>query len=314
MSAFRDEVAAAITQLQADMTEALEQVEGQSFLKDSWTREDGNGYGQANIIQGGRVFMKGGVNYTRILIPMQPGVARAMSERGKKIEEAHLSDYTLFATGVSMVVHPINPMVPTIHLNYRYLEILKEGEVVDWWFAGGSDLTPYYLFPEDCVLFHKSLKDALDPYDSAFYPAFKKECDEYFFIKHRKIARGVGGIFFDDVNSLEPPALLEMLKSCGGAFVSAYPEIVRRRIDIPYTKAERHWQEVRRGHYVEFNLCYDRGTKFGLMTPDANLEAVFMPMPLKARWEYKLNYEEGTPEAALIAVLRDPKDWVSDQT
>jgi coproporphyrinogen III oxidase len=313
MSDFRDTVLSVITTLQADMTAALEAVEGQPFVRDSWTREDGNGFGQANIIQKGRVFQKGGVNFTRITMPLNPGIAKAMSDRGKQIDTSVLAEYSLFAVGVSMVIHPVNPMVPTIHLNYRYLEITRQDQVIDWWFAGGSDLTPYYLFPEDCRLFHRTLKQATDLYDESFYPAFKKECDQYFFITHRGFARGVGGIFFDDLNTLEPTVLLEMLQSCGRAFIEAYPEIVRRRMDLPYTKAEVHWQEVRRGHYVEFNLCYDRGTKFGLMTPDANLEAIFMPMPLKARWEYKLKYDSGSREAELLAVLREPKDWAVDE-
>lgn len=311
MSAFRDEVATAIMRLQEDMTLALEEIEGKPFVRDAWTRPDDNGFGQANIVQDGRVFSKGGVNFTRICMPLNQAIARAMSERGKNIDQGALGEYALFATGVSMVIHPVNPMVPTIHLNYRYLEITKQDEVVEWWFAGGSDLTPYYLFTEDVVQFHRSLKDALDPYNASFYPAFKHECDGYFQIKHRGISRGVGGIFFDDVASLEPSRLLEMLQSCGRAFISTYPEIARRRMDLPYTKAETRWQEVRRGHYVEFNLCYDRGTKFGLMTPDANLEAIFMPMPLKARWEYKLSVEPGSREAELVEVLKHPKDWLA---
>ena len=262
------------------------------------------------MIQDGTVFEKGGVNYTEIEMPLTKTLAAQMSERGKNIKDSRLSDYFLFATGVSLVIHPRNPMVPTIHANYRYLELLLDGEVQDWWFAGGTDLTPYYLDESDCTSFHASLKSACECLSPDFYQRYKEECDEYFLIKHRGIRRGVGGIFFDDVNTWDKEVLIEFQRRCGEAFVNSYPEMVRKHKDDVYEKCHRNWQKIRRGHYVEFNLAYDRGTKFGLMTPDANLEAIFMPMPLAARWEYKYKIVEGSEEERLMQVLRTPRNWV----
>ena len=307
---FRERVKGTIQHVQKVITESLEAEEGSEFMKDSWTRKDGNGYGQANIIQGGKVFEKGGVNFTELEIPLSASLALSMSERGKNIDKEKLESHKLYAVGVSLVIHPRNPMIPTIHANYRYMEITLEGEKKEWWFAGGSDLTPYYLDEEDCVLFHSCLKEAMDTANPEFYPIYKKECDDYFWIKHRGFSRGVGGVFFDDVNTLDRETLLAMIKSCGESFVSYYPQMVQKHKDEPFTKENRKWQKIRRGHYVEYNLCYDRGTKFGLMTPDANLEAIFMPMPLAAKWEYKYIPEEGSPEHRLLEVLRNPRDWI----
>lgn len=311
MDGYREKIISNVKEMQEKITVALENIEGNEFVRDSWQRADQHGKGQANVIQGGRVFEKGGVNYTEIEMPLTRSLATYMSERGKNIDQSRISDYFLFATGVSLVIHPRNPMVPTIHANYRYLELLLDGEVKDWWFAGGTDLTPYYLDESDCISFHLSLKSACDSLSPDFYAKYKAECDEYFLIKHRGIRRGIGGIFFDDINSFDPDTLIEFQKKCGEALISSYPDMVNKHKDDPYEKAQRHWQKIRRGHYVEFNIAYDRGTKFGMITPDANLEAIFMPMPLSARWEYKHKIEPGSEEAKLWQVLATPKDWVN---
>lgn len=309
-SSFRVRIIDLIRSCQERITVALEELEGGDFLRDSWEREDHRGTGQSNLVQGGKVLGKGGVNFTQLEITLMKELAHSATLRGIDIDMDNLSQYNLFATGVSLVIHPVNPMVPTVHLNYRYIEISKGDTVVDWWFAGGADLTPYYLFTEDAVEFHQALKNACDGLDTSFYPKWKKDCDEYFLIKHRKMTRGIGGIFFDDLNTYSKEELMNLVNRCTDAFISSYGSIVTRRKDLTYTDAEKFWQEIRRGHYVEFNLVYDRGTKFGLQTPDANIEAIFMPMPLVARWEYKYSPEVGSREYEVLEVLKHPREWV----
>jgi coproporphyrinogen III oxidase len=310
MAEFREKVISHIKSLQHQITSSLEELEGSPFTHESWVREDNHGKGQVNIIQDGRVIEKGGVNYTEIELPLSKTLAAYMAERGKSIDLASSSLYSLFAVGVSLVIHPRNPKVPTIHANYRYLEITQEGEMKDWWFAGGTDLTPYYLDEEDCRLFHRVHKEACDFLSPEFYKKHKKECDEYFFIKHRKMTRGVGGIFFDDVNGFDRDQLIQFQKMCGNAFVESYPVIFRKHLNDEFCKEERRWQKIRRGHYIEFNIAYDRGTKFGLVTPDSNIEAILMPCPLKARWEYKYKIQPGSEEERLVQVLTTPREWV----
>jgi len=247
-----------------------------------------------------------------------------------------------FAAGLSLVIHPRHPDAPTVHANYRYFEITEEqgtestgepAKIIAWWFGGGSDLTPAYLFPEDAKHFHETLKHACDPYGENLYPAFKKWCDEYFFIPHRKESRGIGGIFFDDLSThdhkrlptggrpRESTEIWAFVRSCGDAFLPSYLPILHRRInsperiETPLQEAEEHkrrWQLLRRGRYVEFNLVYDRGTKFGLMTPGARIESILMSLPETARWEYcsEMGQEKGTSEYELLEVLRSPRDWV----
>lgn len=311
MAEFRQKVISHIKSLQHQITSSLEELEGQPFTHEQWQRPDGHGQGQVNIIQDGIVFEKGGVNYTEMDIPLSKSLATLMAERGKNIEDEHLSSYSLFAVGVSLVIHPKSPKIPTIHANYRYLEITLHGEVKDWWFAGGTDLTPYYLDEADCLNFHLGLKDACDFLSPDFYPKHKKECDDYFLIKHRKMRRGIGGIFFDDVNEFSPETLIEFQQRCGQALVKSYPEMVRKHVGEEYSKEQRRWQKIRRGHYVEFNIAYDRGTKFGLVTPDSNIEAILMPCPLKARWEYKYQVVQDSEEDRLVQVLKNPKEWVA---
>ncbi|KAG8919739.1 Coproporphyrinogen-III oxidase [Tulasnella sp. 418] len=250
-----------------------------------------------------------------------------------------------FAAGISLVIHPRNPMAPTVHANYRYFEISKEkteesnkadepGEIVAWWFGGGSDLTPSYLFEEDAIHFHATLKAACNKFTTdkgvdeahGLYDPFKKWCDEYFFITHRKECRGIGGIFFDDLAVLPHPRLsaeanavkpstqeeiFSFIRHCGDAFVPSYLPILEKRVDSPFNEEHRRWQLLRRGRYVEFNLVYDRGTKFGLHTPGARIESILMSLPETARWEYMSDMGvEGSQEGDLMAVLRVPREWV----
>jgi coproporphyrinogen III oxidase len=224
-----------------------------------------------------------------------------MRERKQNLPD----DRRFFATGVSLVLHPRNPFCPTVHANYRYFEL---GEGAAWWFGGGADLTPSYLFEDDARHFHRVHKEACDRHDRAYYPRFKKDCDVYFRIAHRGEARGIGGIFFDDLDEGGQDALFALVSDLGDAFVPAYFPVAHRRASHPYDESHWRWQQIRRGRYVEFNLVYDRGTVFGLKT-DARVESVLMSLPLTARWEVSHQPAPGTPEATLLEVLRHPREW-----
>jgi coproporphyrinogen III oxidase len=218
-----------------------------------------------------------------------------------------------FAAGLSIVLHPKNPMAPTVHLNYRYFETANpDGSSNAWWFGGGSDLTPSYLFDEDAIHFHSLLKGACDKHDKAYYPRFKKWCDEYFNNKHRGESRGVGGIFFDDLDETEKDQeqLFSFVKDCLATFLPSYLPIIQKRKDMPYTEHEKNWQQIRRGRYVEFNLVHDRGTSFGLNTPGSRVESILMSLPLSARWQYMHQPEPGSKEDRLLNVLKKPIQWV----
>lgn len=291
------------------------------------------------------VLEKGGVNVSVVHGMLPPAAIKQMRADHSSIpfDANNPTSLPFFAAGLSLVIHPRNPSAPTVHANYRYFELTEppaEGEhsttsshpkVLASWFGGGSDLTPSYLFEEDAQHFHKTLKTACDKHGSALFPAFKTWCDEYFFITHRNEARGIGGIFFDDFTD-EPHAripvdkngsdsdtrpwsqddIFEFVKSCGDAFVPSYVPILERRKNIPTDEHKRRWQLLRRGRYVEFNLVYDRGTKFGLMTPGARVESILMSLPEVARWEYMSDLGgdgEDSEEGKLIEVLRKPREW-----
>ena len=282
-----------LERLQSTICTALEELDGTGmFGRDRWERSGGGG-GLTRILEDGSVFEKAGVSVSTVFGRMPEPVARRM--------DTEVSDF--FATGISLVVHPRSPMVPTVHLNYRYFE--KAGG--DSWFGGGSDLTPCYVFPEDAVHFHSTLKRACDGVDMTYYPRFKKWCDEYFFIRHRREVRGIGGIFFDYVKG-DPERHFALVKAGGDAFLESYLPIVKRRTDEPWGDRERSWQLLRRGRYVEFNLVYDRGTTFGLET-EGRVESILMSLPPRADWRYNVHPQPGTREAALIEVLRHPKEW-----
>ncbi|XP_075975070.1 oxygen-dependent coproporphyrinogen-III oxidase isoform X2 [Anticarsia gemmatalis] len=296
-----------IMRIQAEFCRALEKEEDEEakFKVDRWMRKEGGG-GITCVLQDGRVFEKAGVNISVVSGTLPPAAVQQMRSRGKKLENAELP---FFAAGVSAVIHPRNPMVPTVHFNYRYFEV-RDKDGVQWWFGGGTDLTPYYLNEEDALHFHLTLKQACDEHDSSYYAKFKKWCDDYFSIPHRGERRGIGGIFFDDIDSPDQESAFKFVTSCAEAVIPSYIPIVKKRKDDGYGYYERQWQLLRRGRYVEFNLMYDRGTKFGLHTPQARYESILMSLPLNAKWEYMHEPKKDSPEERLMAVLKEPRDWV----
>lgn len=292
-----------VRKLQDDITSTLEALDGRAeFREDTWERPDGGG-GWSRVLEGGAVFEKAGVNVSAVHGPV-PEILR------KEVPESAVSFY---ATGISLVIHPVNPMVPTTHANYRYFQVVDaSGSVVDQWFGGGADLTPYYLFEEDAVHFHQVQKAACDTAHPTFYPRFKQWCDDYFWNHHRGEGRGIGGIFYDHLRPgevLDGPDLEAFARKAGAAFLRAYAPIVERRMNTPYTEQQKYWQELRRGRYVEFNLIHDRGTLFGLKT-GGRIESILMSLPPKVRWDYDVTPSPGSPEAELVAVLKSPKNWL----
>lgn len=280
--------------LQDRVCGALEDADGQTrFQEDLWTRAEGGG-GRTRVIRNGGVFEKGGVNYSKVWGASLPASATA--------HRPELAGQPFTALGVSCVLHPWNPYVPTVHFNYRYLEA---GPI--WWFGGGADLTPFYGFEEDARHFHRVLKSACDAHDAHFYPEFKAWCDRYFFLKHRGEARGVGGIFFDDLTG-DPDRLQAFWQGAADAFLPAYVPIVERRREHPFGERERNFQLYRRGRYVEFNLVYDRGTLFGLQS-GGRTESILMSLPPLVSWEYHWQPAPGSPEAALYEQFLPARDW-----
>lgn len=288
--------------IQHEITTALTEVDPRGFVEDRWMREGGGG-GFSRVLQDGVVFEKAGVNVSEVFGELTPEAAAKMGGG------AHIEDLSFYATGVSLVLHPHNPFAPTVHANYRYFERGDGSEPGSWWFGGGADLTPSYLFEEDAVHFHAAHRAALDAHDTALYPPFKRACDEYFYLPHRGESRGIGGIFYDNFTALGQAGGVALARSCGTAFLDAYLPIIARRKDTPFEPQHKQWQQLRRGRYVEFNLVWDRGTSFGLRT-NGRTESILMSLPLTARWQYDFEPEEGSAEAALVAVLREPVDWV----
>jgi len=291
--------------LQDDICRQLEAEErgGQRFLEDSWTREAGGG-GRSRVLEGGEVFEKAGVNFSHVYGEGLPKSATA--------HRPELEGRSFQAMGVSLVIHPRNPLVPTSHANVRFFIAEKEGADPVWWFGGGFDLTPYYGNREDCVHWHQTAKDACDPFGADVYPRFKQWCDEYFFLKHRNETRGVGGLFFDDLNCWEYDQCFAFMRSVGDAYIRAYRPIVQRRKDLPYTEQQRDFQLYRRGRYVEFNLVYDRGTLFGLQT-GGRTESILMSLPALVSWKYNWHPEPSSAEAKLHTDFLGARDWLSGQ-
>jgi coproporphyrinogen III oxidase len=287
--------------LQNRIVEALELVDGKNFLHDSWQRAEGGG-GTSCLLEEGNVFERAGVGFSHVLGSKLPPSA--------SVAHPEAAGRSWQAMGVSLVLHPRNPYAPTVHMNVRFFIAEKEGETPIWWFGGGMDLTPYYGFEEDAVHFHRTCRDALTPFDKNYYPQFKKACDEYFYLKHRKEPRGIGGIFFDDFNALGFERSFAMLKSVGEAFLNAYLPILQRRKDTPYDERERDFQAYRRGRYVEFNLVYDRGTLFGLQS-NGRTESILMSMPPIVKWRYDWKPAEGSAEAKLYSDFLIDKDWLA---
>jgi len=296
-----------ILRIQGEVCRALEEQDGDAKFKvERWQRSEGGG-GITCVIQDGTVFEKAGVNVSVVHGMLPSGAAQQMRARGKKLKEGKLP---FFAAGISSVVHPKSPNVPTIHFNYRYFEVEEEPGKTQWWFGGGTDLTPMYLDKEDVTHFHKTLKEACDKHHPEYFKRFKAWCDDYFFVKHRGERRGVGGIFFDDLDQPTQNDAFKFVTTCAESVLPSYIPIVKKQKTRGYSYADRQWQLLRRGRYVEFNLVYDRGTKFGLYTPGARIESILMSLPLYAKWEYSHKPEEGSREAELLEVLQNPKDWV----
>lgn len=292
-----------IHQLQDDICAGLEAEDSKArFQEDKWERPGGGG-GKTRVIADGDVIEKGGVN-TSI-------VHGALPETMQKAFKVEAGEF--FACGISLVIHPVNPFVPTTHANYRYFELYDDkGNEIDSWFGGGADLTPYYLFEEDAKHFHQTLKDACDTVDTSYYPKFKKACDEYFWNAHRNEARGIGGIFYDYLRAdknLGKEHYFEFSQAVGKAFLPAYLPMIQKHKDFAYSDAQREWQEVRRGRYVEFNLIHDRGTLFGLKT-NGRIESILMSLPPHVQWKYQHHPVKGTPEFELVDVLKNPREWV----
>ncbi len=274
------------------------------FIEDKWEREEGGG-GKTRVISNGNVFEKGGVNTSVVF----GNVSDTMKSQ-LKIDGA-----TWFACGLSLVLHPINPFVPTVHCNYRMFELYDENEEsTDRWFGGGTDLTPYYLFEEDAIHFHQTYKRVCDEFDASFYPAFKKVCDNYFVNTHRNNERrGIGGIFYDNQRATKDQDVnfwIKFGKACGNAFLPSYLPIIEKRKNCSFTAENKYWQEVRRGRYVEFNLIHDRGTLFGLKT-NGRTESILMSLPPTVRFEYNYQPQPGSEEDKLLQVCLQPKEWIN---
>ena len=270
------------------------------FREDSWDRAEGGG-GRSRVMTDGAVIEKGGVNFSHVHGDRLPPSASAA--------RPELAGRSFEAMGVSLVIHPENPLVPTSHANVRFFIAEKEGEAPVWWFGGGYDLTPYYPFAEDCRHWHQTAKAACEPFPGDLYPRFKKWCDEYFYLRHRGETRGVGGLFFDDFNELNFADSFAFMRAVGDSYIAAYRPIIARRKAMPWTAAQRDFQLYRRGRYVEFNLVYDRGTLFGLQT-GGRTESILMSLPPLARWEYDWRPQPGSAEADLYDNYLKPRDWV----
>ena len=292
-----------IENLQDSITSKIEEVDGLAkFKEDIWQRQEGGG-GRTRVIENGAIFEKGGVNISAVHGEL-PEVLR---------KQFNADEGTFFACGLSLVLHPINPMIPTVHANWRYFEMYDTtGKMVTQWFGGGQDLTPYYLFDEDAIHFHTVCKNVCDSYSPDFYSTFKKNCDDYFWNAHREEARGVGGLFFDYLKATNSFTILDrynFVTAVGASFLESYLPIVKKRKDIPFTISQKNWQEIRRGRYVEFNLVHDRGTLFGLKT-NGRIESILMSLPPVVQWKYNNHPEKESEEERLIAVLTNPKEWV----
>jgi len=293
-------VHAFLTGLQERIVARLEALDGSVFRRDGWTRAEGGG-GTSCLIEEGKLFERGGVNFSRVQGTRLPPSASA--------SRPELAGRGFEAMGVSLVLHPRNPHVPTVHMNVRFFLATRAGEAPVWWFGGGMDLTPYYGYEEDAIHFHRTCRDALAPFGADLHPRFKKWCDDYFFLKHRNEPRGVGGIFFDDLSQPDFDTAFAVTRSVGEAFLPAYEPVVGRRGDLPYGERERDFQAYRRGRYVEFNLVFDRGTLFGLQS-GGRTESILMSMPPIVKWRYDWQPEAGTAEARLYSEFLRAREWV----
>lgn len=292
-----------IHNLQDIITSKLEAIDGKAtFQEDVWERPEGGG-GRTRIIENGNIFEKGGVNISAVHGKLPQSMQTYFN----------VTDCDFFACGLSLVLHPKNPFVPTVHANWRYFEMYdKNGNIIDSWFGGGQDLTPYYLFEEDAQHFHQTCKTACDKHDLSLYPKYKARCDEYFYNAHRNEARGVGGLFFDYLKKNDETDMQDhynFVSEIGNSFLKAYVPIVEKRKNISFTDEQRNWQEIRRGRYVEFNLVHDKGTLFGLKT-NGRIESILMSLPPHVQWKYNHIPEPNSEEEKLLNALRKPKNWI----
>jgi len=288
--------------LQDQICSGLARVDGKAeFITDSWERDEG-GSGRTRVISEGAVIEKGGVNFSHVFGSKLPPSASAT--------RPELAGRSFQAMGVSLVIHPNNPFVPTSHANFRFFIAEKEGADPVWWFGGGYDLTPYYGYEQDCIHWHQTAKNACDSIDKQYYPRFKKECDEYFYLTHRQETRGIGGLFFDDFNELSFEQSFALVRALGDSYLDAYVPIVEKRKDTPYTDGNRQFQCYRRGRYVEFNLVFDRGTLFGLQSGVGRIESILMSLPPLVRWDYNWHPEPGTEEARLYTDFLGAREWL----
>ena len=292
-----------IDQLQNRICSALEKIDGAArFQIDNWERPGGGG-GQSRVLENGAVFEKGGVNVSKVY--------GQLPEPMKAYLKVEQRDF--FACGISLVIHPNSPLVPTVHANFRYFELHDSNKkLVDQWFGGGIDLTPYYLFDEDVVYFHHKCKSVCDEHDPTFYQIFKDKCDRYFWNSHRNEARGVGGLFFDYCRASDKRSIeqwFDFVTTAGDAFLDCYTPIVNKRKDLPFGPEQRNWQELRRGRYVEFNLIHDKGTLFGLKT-QGRIESILMSLPPAVQWKYNVSPASGSEEERLLSVLQKPINWI----
>ncbi|MFJ5482326.1 oxygen-dependent coproporphyrinogen oxidase [Pectobacterium actinidiae] len=289
--------------LQEDICQQLAAIDGGAdFAKDEWLRAEGGG-GCSRVLSGGRIFERAGVNFSHIIGKSLPPSAST--------HRPELAGRSFQAMGVSLVIHPLSPYIPTSHANVRLFIAEKPGEEPVWWFGGGFDLTPYYGFKQDAVHWHQTAHDLCQPFGDDVYPRYKKWCDDYFFLKHRNEARGIGGLFFDDLNEPDFATSFAFIRAVGNGFLDGYLPIVERRKDLPWGEREREFQLYRRGRYVEFNLIWDRGTLFGLQS-GGRTESILMSMPPLARWEYQHQPEPGSPEALLYQDFLPAKDWLAE--
>lgn len=288
--------------LQDQICEGIEKLEPEvRFVEDQWIKESGGG-GRSRVITNGSIFEKGGVNFSHVIGENMPASATA--------QRPELAGRSYQAVGVSLVMHPDNPYIPTSHANVRFFIAEKAGEKPIWWFGGGFDLTPYYGFEEDCRHWHQAAKNICDKYGADRYQTYKEWCDRYFYLKHRNEPRGVGGLFFDDLNEPSFEECFSFVKDVGSTYLDAYLPIVEKRKDIAFTEAAKQFQRYRRGRYVEFNLVYDRGTLFGLQS-GGRTESILMSMPPEVRWEYSWEPEPGSEEARLYDEFLQPRDWIN---
>lgn len=294
-------VLAYLESLQTKISGALSDIDGNNFVEDSWTRKEGGG-GNSRVLRNGNVFEQAGVNFSRVNGAQLPKAATN--------QRPELAGCSFEAAGVSLVIHPNNPYVPTSHCNVRFFLAQPKDKPAIWWFGGGFDLTPYYGFEEDAIHWHQTAKYACDKFGENTYSEYKKWCDKYFYLPHRQEPRGIGGLFFDDLNEPDFDHCFSFLQSVGDHFVPAYCPIVEKRKDIPFSNKEKQFQLYRRGRYVEFNLVYDRGTLFGLQS-GGRTESILMSLPPQVRWEYNWQPEKNSPESELYTNFLTAKDWLS---